>query len=93
MAANAGNSERRFIDLYADLVQNVQLKVFDYAKLLNRVWVTPEPDHPLPNRQELINVETEDGYPLMPDLGEMTSMKKEDLRNLLRRYLTEQYSE
>ena len=93
MAANAGNSERRFIDLYADLVQNVQLKVFNYAKLLISGGMTPDPGYPAQNRQALIDLDTEDGYPLMPDLGEMTSMKKEDLRNLLRRYLTEQYSE
>jgi hypothetical protein len=93
MAANAGNSERRFIDLHADLVQNVQLKVFDYAKLLISGGMTPDPGYPAQNRQALIDLDTEDGYPLMPDVGEMTSMKKEDLRNLLRRYLTEQYSE
>jgi len=92
MAADAGKSERKFIDLYPDLVQNLQLKLFDYTRLLNTGGVTPDPEDPAPTREALIDIETQDGYPVMPDLGATTTVKKEQLRDLLRQYLTEQYS-
>jgi hypothetical protein len=92
MAADAGKAERRFIELYPDLVKDLELKMFDYVKLLNGGGVAPDPADVLPTRQGPVNLETEDGYPLMPELGETPSLKKEHMRDLLRQYLTEQYS-
>jgi hypothetical protein len=92
MATNAGKSERRFIDLYPDVVKNLQLKLFDYAKLLNTVGASADSDPPAATREQLIDLDTEGGFPVMPALGDPSTLKKEDLRDLLRQYLTEQYS-
>ena len=79
MAANSGKLERRFIDLYPDLAENVQLKLFDYARLLQRQAEPAESGGPSSICRRLIALDTEDGYPVMQELGARETLKKEDL--------------
>lgn len=100
MAANAGDNRRPFIDVHEDLTTTLQKKFLEYVKLL--LDPTPDPPH-FPTAQTNIHrlgkqgkrgkrdMETEDGYPVMPEVDETD--RKDDLEDLLRHYLTAQYSE
>lgn len=96
MAANAGQNRVPFIDVYEELTTNFQKKFLDYAKLVldptggtfpTTTNVHPSGQHSKNGKHEM---ETEDGYPVMPEVARTD--RKDDLEDLLRRYLTAQYS-
>jgi hypothetical protein len=87
MAANMGSHQRRFIDMYSDQADDIQRKLLEYTKLLQ---------HPnelaVPSNRPDLDIQTENGFPLMPPLMENIEQKKDELEELLRRYLNAHYS-
>jgi hypothetical protein len=93
MAADSGRNEKRFVDMFPDLMENIQLKLLDYAKVLKQgaAGSTLAQSGVTPKKVKL-EILTEDGYPLVPRLIDKGDLKKDDLEDLLRRYLNAHYS-
>lgn len=98
MAANAGMHQESFIAKHATLMLEVQKHLLDYVKdLLQESSLTPAPNVnptiPQPVlRKEARELGTEKGFPIMPAIDGGERIKKEELEDLLRRYLGAQYS-
>lgn len=93
MAADSGCNERRFVDMFPELMRNVQLNLIEYAKLLKREAAGSNlAQPPLPVAKHKLDIPTEDGFPVMPGPGDIDGLKKDDLEELLRRYLNAHYS-
>ena len=82
-----GSNQRRFIDMYSDHADDIQRKLLEYTKLLQHPTDLAAPSH----RPDL-DIQTENGFPLIPPLVENIDQKKEELEDLLRRYLNAHYS-
>ena len=94
MAGYMGNNECRFIDIYANQVDDIQRKMIEYAKLLQRAMAThPVNDSTNPNRRADMEIQTQAGYPVTPPVIDGVEQRKEELEDLLRRYLNAHYSE
>lgn len=101
MAANVKKNKRQFIDTYPELVENVEVKLLPYVQDLlgqgvatsmavEEISESTIPRLAFTKGQQLA---FEDGFPVMVDVSSDEKMKKDDYEDLLRQYLTEQYSE
>ncbi|KAF8816598.1 hypothetical protein BYT27DRAFT_7248035 [Phlegmacium glaucopus] len=82
----------RFLDIFEKQVDDIQRKMIDYVKLLKR----PSTNQPIiqsaiPRLRSDLDIQTKDGYPLMPPVDDNIELKKEELEDLLRRYLNAHY--
>jgi len=91
-----------FIEEHAQLVDDVGNKLLDYAKkLLAEPASPPTPAQSQPGatttqpavKAGLAEIEIQDGFPVMPAVHISDKVKKEELEDLMRRYLTIHYSE
>ena len=71
--------------MYSQEVQFLQRKLADYMKSLQ------DPIHLAPPKTTL-DLEMENGFPVMPEFTDPTNLKKDDLENIIRRYLNVHYS-
>jgi hypothetical protein len=102
MAATVKQHKQRFIDMYADIWENLQVKLLEYVKQLLQTdpASTPTAASGLPQettpmsavKQGLAHMEMRDGFPIMPAVI-FDELKKEDYEDVLRQYLTAHYSE
>jgi hypothetical protein len=104
MAANAGVPLRHFIDTHGDLVDDMEVKLVNYAKKL--LCETDPPSGPGDGQQvkttptttnaaveaRLEHLAMQDGFPVMPEVRMGDRVKKQDLEKLMRAYLTAHYS-
>lgn len=99
MAAHVGQHRKPFLDAYPELTMGLQLKFLDYVKMLLEPMAngTMEASRESPGQasgtvmKAKMELGTEDGFPVMPEVNE--KLLKDDLEDLLRHYLTAQYSE
>ena len=100
MATYSNIAQKSFIDTYPELIESIQVKLLEYVKSLQGVRATSTP---LPTAQSMpayprskacheYEVEFTDGWPKMPLVTESDKLKKGPLEDLIRRYLTAQYS-
>ena len=93
MAAHAKIHQKRFVDLHSELVHDIQVKLIDYVKLLQHGSTgVPSTQPPKAVEHHKHYLATEDGYPIIPRLPDKDNVKKDELEEIIRRYLSAQYS-
>jgi hypothetical protein len=101
MATHAKRPRRQFIDIYGDVVQNLQLKLLEYVRdLLGDPASTPIPPadrtmHQTTGKQakrRVKELDFQDGFPVMPAVNSDDELKKGHLEDVIRAYLTAHYS-
>jgi hypothetical protein len=92
MAGYIGCNNRKFFEIYGDQVETIQRKLVDYIKLLQPSTTNQLISSNIPRPRPDLDISTKDGYPWMPPVGDDIEQKKDELENLLRRYLNDQYS-
>lgn len=88
MAEHTQSRKRRFTDMFPDQVRDIMYKMVDYVKLLqtsNVARPSTEDDSPL-----LIQIQ--EGWPVVPTATDLNTLGKLKLEDILRQYLTAQYS-
>ena len=105
MSAYMGKHQKPFVDTYADLTRSIQLKLMEYLKPLldplQNTSSTPSQNMAQPPvillgnilgmlTNSKLSIERQDGFPVMPDVNDKAL--KENLEDLVRRYLTAHYS-
>lgn len=83
MAAHAKSAEKRFVDMHPGLALELKSKLLDYVKLLQQARKV------LPATAGETQIDTENGYPKVPQFDKIT---KEQAESLVRRYITAEYS-
>ena len=98
MAAHAKSHEKRFVDIHKEAVRDIQVKLIDYVKLLQnqvpRIPAAVPPAAAMPSTRSIkpkLQITMADGYPLIPRIVEGENVKKEELEDLIREYLSTQY--
>jgi hypothetical protein len=91
LAARAGSTQRKFLDMYESEITNMQRRFTDYIKSIqekDQAGAGP-PIKPV-DRPDLA-IAREDGLPVMPPKAVGIQQTKNDLESLIRRYLGEHY--
>lgn len=91
MAANMGKNEHKFIEVLSDMVDEIQRKIIEYLKRLQRP-TTINHDLNTMERHDL-KKETKNGFPWMPPLDDTIVQKKNKIEDLLHHFLNAHYSE
>lgn len=93
MAAYMGAHDRRFIDMYTNQVDDIQRKMIEYTKLITRSLGTHAgTELGKPSMRLDLQIQIQSGYPVIPPAGDGVPQTKEELEDLLRRYLNAHYS-
>jgi hypothetical protein len=92
MAANANKSEKRFGNMYPQLVKDIQRKMIDYVKLLTQAHTVITATATRTSTAADTQLETENGYPKVPHFLPEEKVTKDQAEGIMRRYLTAEYS-
>lgn len=93
MAELSQGATESFSEMYPELLNDLQDKVLQYvAQLRNPGAATTSLIPPSMPPSLAKEIRTEEGFPLMPEINANNKVKKEDLEELIRRYLSAHYS-
>lgn len=92
MAANANRAQERFGKMYPTLVKDLQRKLIDYVKLLLQPQTVFLATASRTSTAVQTPLETENGFPKVPQYLPEDKLTKDQAEVAMRRYLTAEYS-